>query len=100
MKSNFTFTYNAPAMPTAQPALEAFDLFPTRIWQARTPALAAQFPAWIDAALAMRAASPKPAGRTNRHGWNSEDMAVLERARVRSVAAGDPRRVRELRCAR
>jgi uncharacterized protein (TIGR02466 family) len=26
----------------------------------------------------MRAANPKPAGRTNRQGWNSEDMAVLE----------------------
>ena len=79
MKSSFTFTYNSPA-PTAPPALEAFDLFPTRIWQGRTPALAAQFPAWIDAVLAMRAASPRPAGRTNRHGWNSEDMTVLEHA--------------------
>jgi len=55
-------------------------LFATRIWQARTPALAAQFSAWIDAVKALRAASPKPAGRTNRRGWNSEDMAVLEQA--------------------
>lgn len=27
----------------------------------------------------MRAASSQPAGRTNRAGWNSEDMAVLDR---------------------
>jgi len=83
MKTTFTFNYGDPAPATtaaAQPTLDRHDLFPTRIWQARAPKLAAQFPAWIDAVLAMRAASPKPAGRTNRHGWNSEDMAVLERA--------------------
>jgi len=28
--------------------------------------------------LAMRAAAPKPAGRTVRQGWNREDMTVLE----------------------
>jgi uncharacterized protein (TIGR02466 family) len=79
MKPSFTFTYSGNPTPAVQPALETFDLFPTRIWQGRTPALAPQFAAWIDAVLAMRAASPKPAGRTNRHGWNSEDMAVLDR---------------------
>ena len=80
MKSSVTFTYGGAPATAAQPALDAFDLFATRIWQGRTPALAAQFPAWIETVLAMRAASPKPAGRTNRHGWNSEDMAVLERS--------------------
>jgi uncharacterized protein (TIGR02466 family) len=33
----------------------------------------------------MRAASPRPAGRTNRQGWNSEDMAVLEQAQFASL---------------
>ena len=86
MKTGFTFTYSgpggvapAPSPSATQPALQAFDLFPTRIWLTRVPALAPTFPTWIDTVLAMRAASPKAAGRTNRHGWNSEDMAVLER---------------------
>jgi len=35
--------------------------------------------AWVAAILAMRSAHPSPAGRTNRRGWNSEDMAVLEK---------------------
>ena len=91
MKSGFTFTYSGPttagSIPAPQPTLEAFDLFPTRIWQARTPMLASHFAAWIDAALALRAASPKPAGRTNRHGWNSQDMAVLERADFAALRA-------------
>ena len=99
MSGNFTFTFRAPgdaaqaptsppspgqpkatagATAAARPALESYDLFATRIWQARLPALAAHFDRWIDAVLAMRAASPKPAGRTNRQGWNSTDMAVLE----------------------
>lgn len=68
-----------PAIPdAAAPALQAFDLFPTRIWQASLPALRPQLERWIELVLAMRAANPKPAGRTNRNGWNSEDMAVLE----------------------
>jgi uncharacterized protein (TIGR02466 family) len=32
----------------------------------------------VAAVLRMRQADPGPAGRTNRHGWNSRDMAVLE----------------------
>ncbi len=63
----------------AIPALQSFDLFPTRIWQAHLPSLDAHLRGWVAAALQMRAASPKPAGRTNRRGWNSTDMAVLER---------------------
>jgi uncharacterized protein (TIGR02466 family) len=62
----------------AAPVLQAFDLFPTRIWQAQLPALRPQFDSWVQAVMRMRAANPKPAGRTNRHGWNSEDMSVLE----------------------
>jgi uncharacterized protein (TIGR02466 family) len=60
------------------PLLQSHDLFPTRIWQARLEALAPHFERWVKSVLAMRAASPRPAGRTVRHGWNSEDMAVLE----------------------
>jgi uncharacterized protein (TIGR02466 family) len=40
-------------------------------------ALIPQLHDWEGVVLAMRAASPKPAGRTNRQGWNSEDMDVL-----------------------
>ncbi|MBS0381339.1 MAG: hypothetical protein JSR56_02810 [Proteobacteria bacterium] len=60
------------------PALKAYDLFPTRIWQARLPSLAPHLREWVATVLQMRAASPEPAGRTNRQGWNSQDMAVLE----------------------
>jgi uncharacterized protein (TIGR02466 family) len=68
-----------PIPPLAAPALQAFDLFATRIWQAQLPGLRPRFDEWIEAVTEMRAANPKPAGRTNRQGWNSEDMAVLER---------------------
>jgi uncharacterized protein (TIGR02466 family) len=60
--------------------LQSFDLFPTRIWQAHLPALVPQLQGWTKTVLAMRAATPKPAGRTVRQGWNSADMAVLARA--------------------
>lgn len=59
--------------------LPSFDVFPTRIWQAHLDALLPHGESWVREVLAMRAAAPKPAGRTNRQGWNSEDMAVLER---------------------
>jgi uncharacterized protein (TIGR02466 family) len=65
---------------TLRPALRPYDLFPTRIWQARVPFASAQLESWISEVHALRAASPTPAGRTNRQGWNSEDMSVLERA--------------------
>ena len=103
MAGNFNFTFTAPGdmaasrpegARTAAPALQSFDLFPTRIWQAPLGVPSAQLDAWVDIALAMRAASPKPAGRTNRQGWNSEDMRVLEqpafaalRGAVRSACA-------------
>jgi uncharacterized protein (TIGR02466 family) len=57
--------------------LQSFDLFPSRIWQAHLPALVPQLQGWTKSVLAMRAATPKPAGRTVRQGWNSADMAVL-----------------------
>jgi uncharacterized protein (TIGR02466 family) len=69
----------AAAAPQVLPELEAYDLFPTRIWQARLEPLVLQLPRWVGEVLAMRAASPQPAGRTIRQGWNSEDMNVLER---------------------
>jgi uncharacterized protein (TIGR02466 family) len=89
MAGKFTFTYQGlndttqtPFLgpkATAVPALQSFDIFPTRIWQAHLEPLAPQLGNWVKVVLAMRAASPKPAGRTVRQGWNSEDMAVLER---------------------
>ena len=76
-----TFRYTFAVAPGQEaPALEHHDLFPTRIWQARLAALAPQLQGWIDTVLAMRAANPQPAGRTNRQGWNSEDMSVLEQS--------------------
>lgn len=82
MAGNFTLTFNAPgsaklATPASVPALRSFDLFPTRIWQASLATLTPHLQPWIAAALTQRAAHPHPAGRTNRQGWNSEDMAVL-----------------------
>jgi len=71
-------TTRSTMLPPVAPTLRSFDLFPTRIWQAQMPALTAQLEEWVAAVLALRAASPRPAGRTNRQGWNSEDMAVLE----------------------
>ncbi|GGA30190.1 TIGR02466 family protein [Dyella nitratireducens] len=56
---------------------QAFDLFPTRIWQVPLKPLAHHFAEWVEAILAMRAAAPVPAGRTNRGGWNSVDNKVL-----------------------
>ncbi len=83
MAEKFTVTYRlgdtAPG-PAAAAALRPADLFATRVWQVRLEALVPHLPGWVAEVLAMRAASPKPAGRTNRQGWNSEDMSVLERA--------------------
>ena len=90
MAEKFTFTYTglsdtsqtqfpaAGPMATAVPVLQSFDLFPTRIWQAHLRPLVPHLEGWVRAVLAMRAASPKPAGRTNRQGWNSEGVAVLD----------------------
>jgi uncharacterized protein (TIGR02466 family) len=83
MAGNFTLTFNPPGnappeTPAVAPALRFFDLFPTRIWQASLANLAPHLQTWIAAVLTQRASNPQPAGRTNRQGWNSEDMAVLE----------------------
>ena len=87
MNGKFSFSFNLggspqPAKPSAAAGsqLRPADLFPTRIWQAHLFAFDGQLAGWVEQVLAMRAASPKPAGRTCRHGWNSEDMRVLERA--------------------
>jgi uncharacterized protein (TIGR02466 family) len=66
-----------PFQPPARPPLAPLDLFATRIWQTRLTHLMDRLPAWTQAALALRAAQPQPAGRSNRQGWNSQDMAVL-----------------------
>jgi uncharacterized protein (TIGR02466 family) len=108
MANEFSFTFNAPLQTTpllaattttssagqaagggtavvgagsgakVKPLLQSYDIFPTRIWQSRLTTFEPLLPQWIDAALALRAAHPKPAGRTNRQGWNSADMALLE----------------------
>jgi uncharacterized protein (TIGR02466 family) len=83
MTGKLSFTYQGLGLgnrPTATmaPVLESFDIFPTRIWQSQLKALDPQLDFWVKTVLAMRAASPAPAGRTNRLGWNSSDMTVLE----------------------
>jgi uncharacterized protein (TIGR02466 family) len=77
------------------PALQSYDLFPTRIWQCRLDTLQPHFAEWGRWVSALRAANPAPAGRTNRHGWNSTDMAVLEQATFAPL-----RQVVRLACAR
>jgi uncharacterized protein (TIGR02466 family) len=80
-KFNFTYSVNEPesAPPVAASGLRSFDVFPTRVWQAHLPHLTPHFASWVTQVMAMRAASPTPAGRSNRQGWNSTDMTVLER---------------------
>jgi uncharacterized protein (TIGR02466 family) len=82
MAEKMTFTYQVGGTPKPEsavvPVLQSYDLFPTRIWQAHLAPFAAHLDRWVTAVLAMRAASPTPAGRTNRQGWNSQDMEVLE----------------------
>ncbi|HUN70832.1 MAG TPA: TIGR02466 family protein [Steroidobacteraceae bacterium] len=65
-------------MSTRSP-LQSYDLFPTRIWQAHLDVMQPRFAEWTGWVLALRAAHPAPAGRTNRGGWNSREMDVLER---------------------
>lgn len=69
------------------PPARGFDLFPTRIWQARLGWLAPRFPEWIALVEEMRRAAPEPAGRTIRGGWNSDESAVLERPSFEPLAA-------------
>jgi uncharacterized protein (TIGR02466 family) len=64
--------------PTTWQSAQAFDLFPTRIWQVPLKQLAPHFATWVEVIEALRAAAPVPAGRTNRGGWNSADNAVLD----------------------
>jgi uncharacterized protein (TIGR02466 family) len=99
-KFNFTYTVGKAESPTASPAgvataadigaassstpamlsgLRSFDLFPTRVWQAHVTHLMVHLSSWVEQVQAMRAASPTPAGRSNRQGWNSTDMTVLDR---------------------
>jgi uncharacterized protein (TIGR02466 family) len=81
-KINFTYSLGrmSPASPTASPTLRPADLFPTRIWQAHLDSLVPCFADWVARIRALRAANPIPAGRTNRHGWNSSSMTVLEQS--------------------
>lgn len=77
MDEKFRTTYRV-GENAAAPVLQSYDLFPTRIWQARLDALQPRFAEWTAWVLSSRAASPEPAGRTNRSGWNSKEMDVLE----------------------
>lgn len=48
------------------------DLFATRIWTFNLSGLEHQFPVWQSALDDLRKKSPNAAGRSNRHGWNSD----------------------------
>ena len=80
MSGSYTVTRGerATSSPTTLQLAQAFDLFPTRIWQVPLKQFAPHFAGWVEAILAMRAHAPVPAGRTNRGGWNSVDNAVLD----------------------
>lgn len=78
MEEKFRTAYRVGEVAAA-PVLQSFDIFPTRIWQAHLDALQSRFAEWTGWVLSLRASSPAPAGRTNRGGWNSRDMDVLER---------------------
>lgn len=78
MGETFSTTYRV-GQPGTTPVLQSYDLFATRIWQAHLESLQPRFAEWTGWVLALRAASPAPAGRTNRSGWNSKDMDILER---------------------
>jgi uncharacterized protein (TIGR02466 family) len=80
MADKLSFSYQGFGLqPAAAVDLKSYDLFPTRIWQAHLTELVPRLGGWARAVHAMRAASPTPAGRTNRQGWNSEEMTVLGR---------------------
>jgi len=91
--TSYRLTSASGPSPTV-PTLQSYDLFPTRIWQARLEALQPHFAEWIRWILELRAAHPVPAGRTNRQGWNSQEMSVLEQARFAPL-----RQVVRLACA-
>jgi uncharacterized protein (TIGR02466 family) len=69
------------------PQLVRFDLFATRIWQSRLVPLYDQLPNWGELITAMRVAQPQSGGRTNRRGWNSAEMFVLERTEFAALNA-------------
>jgi len=91
MTQNFRVSFQADGAP-APIRLSRHELFPTVIWQARLTQHDGHLAEWCDAVEAMRAASPEPAGRTNRAGWNSQDNAVLDHG-LFAMLGDDVRRV-------
>jgi uncharacterized protein (TIGR02466 family) len=69
-------------------SVDPVTLFPTRLWQVRLGALTPHFGDWVAFVLAQRAASPAPAGRSNRMGWNSTDKAVLDQPAFADLRQG------------
>lgn len=55
-----------------QLTINHMDLFPTRVWVVSLSSLDHHTPEWVAAVEARRRATPQPAGRSNRMGWNSE----------------------------
>lgn len=61
------------------------DLFPTRVWTVELGVLDEHIPGWVAAIEKMRVQNPKPVGRSNRMGWNS-DPTLLDDARFAPLA--------------
>lgn len=74
---NVTVAGRTPTSQEDMPPARPYDLFPTRIWQVPLDRFSPRFAEWVAAIEALRAATPTPAGRTNRGGWNSTDNAIL-----------------------
>jgi uncharacterized protein (TIGR02466 family) len=85
--ARFAYGHANMTQPIPPARLNTHALFPTTIWQVKLARFAADLPRWTQEAMAMRAASPVPAGRTNRGGWNSPDSAVLDRPAFAALGA-------------
>jgi hypothetical protein len=91
-KFNFTYTLGANTAPgttattrqPAAPALRPLDLFPTRIWQCDLEHVRPHLDRWVKRTLALRAASPNSAGRTQppgleQRGYDRPDIHLAPR---------------------
>lgn len=67
------------AQPRNKSRVEGVDIFKTRFWIFDLSALQPHFPLWRARIAQMRRDSPRPSGRSNRLGWNSETILFRDR---------------------
>ncbi len=89
------FENSLESSPATHLRMDTHDIFATRIWQARLKAVLPPLEHYAKAIEARRIAQPEPAGRTNRQGWNSLDMDILDQADFTAIA-GAVRRATDL----